>query len=114
METGGILEPREAGMDRIGFLVALLTSAGIGFGTGVWVARAGVARRYGEVGAWPDMPAEIGAWWPHPPFLRWIRRERAYAHDRRFLASLNDRQLRDIGLDRAAVETESAAFWRWQ
>jgi uncharacterized protein YjiS (DUF1127 family) len=101
-------------MDRIGFLMALLTSGAIGFGTGVWVARAGVARWYAEVGAWSGAPSELKAWWPHRPFLRWIARERACAHDRRVLASLDDRLLRDIGLDRAAVETESAAFWRWR
>jgi len=101
-------------MDRIGFLIALITSAAIGFGTGVWVARAGLARRYGEAGAWPDAPAEIRARWPHPAFLRWIRRERAYGRDRRFLARLDDRLLRDIGLDRATVETEGPAFWRWR
>ncbi|HUN45147.1 MAG TPA: EamA family transporter [Stellaceae bacterium] len=46
-------------------------------------------------------PSEIRSWWPHPPSLR------------RPLARLDDRALRDLGLDRAAVDDEStASFWR--
>jgi len=34
-------------------------------------------------------------------------------HDRRLLASLNDRMLRDIGVNRARVEGDStSSFWR--
>jgi uncharacterized protein YjiS (DUF1127 family) len=42
-------------------------------------------------------------------FIAWHRQRR----DRQRLARLDDRSLRDIGIDRAAVEDEStASFWR--
>jgi len=87
--------------DRIGILMALLTGA------------RRMRRRDAEVRAMPSVPAAVRTWWPHPPLLRWIARERACAHDRRVLASLDDRALHDIGLDRAWVERESpVSFWR--
>jgi len=58
----------------------------------------------------------LRSWWPHPPPARWTRlilSWRGSARDRRQLAGLDDRMLRDIGIDRAAVEDESAiSFWR--
>jgi uncharacterized protein YjiS (DUF1127 family) len=40
---------------------------------------------------------------------------RRYRRDRRLLASLNERELRDIGIDRSMVENDSAVeFWRWR
>jgi uncharacterized protein YjiS (DUF1127 family) len=85
-------------MERIGILRTLLTSA---------------RRRDADLRAWPSPRAEVKAWWPHPPLLCWIGRERAHARDRRTLAHLDDRALRDIGLDRAWLARESAvSFWR--
>ena len=44
---------------------------------------------------------------------RWVGRWQARARDRRLLASFDDRMLRDIGLDRASLDTESTgSFWR--
>jgi len=41
--------------------------------------------------------------------ILWVERSRG----RRLLDSLNDHQLRDIGLNRAMIETETAKpFWR--
>jgi uncharacterized protein YjiS (DUF1127 family) len=41
----------------------------------------------------------------------WDRRVRA----RQMLASLDDRMLRDIGIDRATAESDSTtSFWRWR
>jgi uncharacterized protein YjiS (DUF1127 family) len=41
--------------------------------------------------------------------LLWMERSR----DRRFLDALSDHQLRDIGVNRAMIETETAKpFWR--
>ena len=43
--------------------------------------------------------------------IAWHERVRS----RRILASYDDRMLRDIGIDRAAVENEStASFWRYR
>ncbi len=57
---------------------------------------------------------EVRSWWPHPPLARWVERWRwRGGGDRRFLSSLTDHALRDIGLDRADVDTESTnSFWR--
>ena len=45
---------------------------------------------------------------------RVIAWDRGY-RDRQFLASLDNRQLRDIGIDRATVGSDSAAsFWRFR
>jgi uncharacterized protein YjiS (DUF1127 family) len=88
-------------MERIGIVRTLLTSA----------RRA--RRPDADLPAWPSLRAEVKAWWPHPLLLRWIGCGRACAHDRRTLAHLDDRALRDIGLDRAWVEHESpVSFWR--
>jgi len=62
-------------------------------------------------------PAQIRAWWPHPPLRAgWVERVlswRERVRGRRFLASLDDRTLRDIGLERGAVERDSTvSFWR--
>ena len=55
--------------------------------------------------------------WPHPSWsggwtksiASWRERYRAAQH----LASLDDRALRDIGIDRATVENDSTvSFWR--
>ncbi|HKF74408.1 MAG TPA: DUF1127 domain-containing protein [Stellaceae bacterium] len=60
-----------------------------------------------------DALLAVRIWWPHPPLARWVERWRMRAHDRRLLASLDDHALRDIGLDRPDVETESTqSFWR--
>jgi uncharacterized protein YjiS (DUF1127 family) len=77
----------------------------------------GFARRIGDGGpAVPDVaasPSEVRTWWPYPPLVRWAKRRHERAHDRRLLASLDDRTLRDIGLDRASVDRESTtSFWR--
>jgi uncharacterized protein YjiS (DUF1127 family) len=49
----------------------------------------------------------------YTPLVRWLKRRHQRVHDRHILASLNDRSLRDIGLDRASVDREStASFWR--
>jgi uncharacterized protein YjiS (DUF1127 family) len=43
--------------------------------------------------------------------ISWHRASR----DRRFLAGLDDRQLRDMGIDRATVENDrSPPFWRFR
>ena len=60
-----------------------------------------------------DSPLAVRVWWPYPPIARWVERWRARGDDRRFLASLSDHALRDIGLDRVDVDTESTqSFWR--
>jgi uncharacterized protein YjiS (DUF1127 family) len=60
-----------------------------------------------------DALLDVRIWWPHPPLARWIERWRACGRDRRTLAGLDDHALRDLGLDRADVETESThSFWR--
>jgi uncharacterized protein YjiS (DUF1127 family) len=61
-----------------------------------------------------DSLLDVRIWWPYPaPLGRWIGRWRARVRGRRFLEGLDDRALRDIGLDRADVETESTlSFWR--
>lgn len=61
--------------------------------------------------------SDLRTWWPHPPPLgRWIARiafRRDGGRGRRFLASLDDRMLRDIGIDRCTVDRESTvSFWR--
>ena len=57
---------------------------------------------------------DVRIWWPClAPLGRWLGRWRGRVRGRRFLASLDDRALRDISLDRADVETESTlSFWR--
>jgi uncharacterized protein YjiS (DUF1127 family) len=77
----------------------------------------GFARRIGEgAPAAPDAagsPSEVRSWWPHPPPVRWLERWHERARDRRLLAGFDDRMLRDIGLDRASLDTESTgSFWR--
>lgn len=58
-------------------------------------------------------PLELRIWWPHPPLARWIERWRMRVRDRRLLASFDDHALRDLGIDRTDVETESThSFWR--
>jgi uncharacterized protein YjiS (DUF1127 family) len=62
-------------------------------------------------------PAQVRAWWPHPPLhAGWVGRVlswRERVRGRRFLANLDDHTLRDIGLQRGAVEPESTvSFWR--
>lgn len=40
---------------------------------------------------------------------------RRYHRDRQLLAMLNERELRDIGLDRSLVKTDDGPeFWRWR
>jgi uncharacterized protein YjiS (DUF1127 family) len=40
---------------------------------------------------------------------------RRYRRDRQLLASLSERELRDIGIDRTMVKNDSAVvFWRWR
>jgi len=40
---------------------------------------------------------------------------RRHRRDRTLLANLNERELRDLGIDRAMVETDRVAeFWRWR
>lgn len=56
---------------------------------------------------------DLRIWWPHPPLARWVERWRARGGDRHFLAGLSDHALRDIGLDRGDVDSESTqSFWR--
>ena len=67
------------------------------------------------IGGWRRLDAllELWIWWAHSPLVRWIERWRRRGRDRRTLAGLDDRALRDLGLDRADVETESTqSFWR--
>jgi uncharacterized protein YjiS (DUF1127 family) len=62
-----------------------------------------------------DTLHDIRMWWPHPPLARWVQRwrARAGARDRQFLAGLSNHALRDIGLDRADLDTGSTqSFWR--
>ncbi len=61
-----------------------------------------------------DTLLEVRIWWPHPPLGRWIKRWRARGGgDRRYLSGLSDHALRDLGLDRTDVETESTlSYWR--
>jgi uncharacterized protein YjiS (DUF1127 family) len=119
--------------ERLGILAAILSSAVggmraavtrfavgvIGAGAGIWIASTEelVRRPAAEDDARPDgpgSPREIRAWWPHPiargrASTSWCRR----ANDRRLIASLDDRALRDIGIDRALVDDESTvSFWR--
>ena len=62
-----------------------------------------------------DALLDLRVWWPHPPLARWLERWRAHGTDHRFLAGLSDHALRDIGLDRADVDSESTqSFWRWR
>ncbi|HKX06703.1 MAG TPA: hypothetical protein VJN67_00850 [Stellaceae bacterium] len=59
-----------------------------------------------------DALLDLRIWWPHPPLVRWVWRWRARG-DRRFLTGLSNRALRDVGLDRVDVDTESTqSFWR--
>jgi uncharacterized protein YjiS (DUF1127 family) len=40
---------------------------------------------------------------------------RHYHRDRRLLASLNERELHDIGIDRSVVtDDDSVVYWRWR
>ena len=61
-------------------------------------------------------PARRAAWFGIALILALVRgigEVLRRARDKQLLASLDDRMLRDIGLDRAAVETDSAvSFWR--
>jgi drug/metabolite transporter (DMT)-like permease/uncharacterized protein YjiS (DUF1127 family) len=85
----------------------------IGVGTGVWTASTEPRARLRAYPPAAGSPSELRLWWPHPPPVRWIERWHALARDRRVLASFDDRMLRDIGLDRASVDTESTrSFWR--
>jgi uncharacterized protein YjiS (DUF1127 family) len=61
-----------------------------------------------------DSLLDVRTWWPYPaPLGRWVGRWRGRVRGRRFLEGLDDRALRDIGLDRADVDTESTqSFWR--
>ncbi len=60
-----------------------------------------------------DTLLEVRIWWPHPPLGRWVERWRSRRRDRHTLAGLDDHALRDLGLDRADVETESTlSYWR--
>jgi uncharacterized protein YjiS (DUF1127 family) len=63
----------------------------------------------------PDTPRAERAG-PARLLARWVARVRAWRkrrRDRRLLASLDDRSLHDIGIDRATVEDESTvSFWR--
>jgi len=55
--------------------------------------------------------ARLGAALARERVIAWHERVRS----RRLLASYDDRMLRDIGIDRAAVENEStASFWRYR
>lgn len=63
--------------------------------------------------------AAATAWRPHAPALcRWVERTfswHACVRDRRILESLDDRMLRDIGIDRGTADNESTvSFWRWR
>ena len=85
----------------------------IGVGTGVWTASTEPRARLRAYPPAAGSPSELRLWWPHPPPVRWIERWHALARDRRVLASFDERMLRDIGLDRASVDTESTrSFWR--
>jgi uncharacterized protein YjiS (DUF1127 family) len=58
-------------------------------------------------------PGEVRTWWPHPPlrggFAAWRQRTRG----RRLPACLDERMLRDIGIDRDMTERDSTvSFWR--
>jgi uncharacterized protein YjiS (DUF1127 family) len=56
---------------------------------------------------------ELRIWWPHPPLVCWVEWWQTHMRDRRLLSSLGHHALRDLGLDRADVDTESTqSFWR--
>jgi len=85
----------------------------IGVGTGIWTASTESRARLPGCPPAAGSPAELRSWWPHPPSVLWVGRWQMRARDRRLLASFDDRMLRDIGLDRASVDTESTgSFWR--
>jgi uncharacterized protein YjiS (DUF1127 family) len=62
-------------------------------------------------------PTELRTWWPHVPYrgalVRRVAGWRQRARSLRLLARLDDRMLRDIGLDRDAADSDSVtSFWR--
>jgi uncharacterized protein YjiS (DUF1127 family) len=73
-------------------------------------------RRSGSGGRIRRRAADIGAGVLQATWGWWVERIaswRKHARDRRLLARRDDRLLRDIGLDRGAVEDESTtSFWR--
>ena len=62
-----------------------------------------------------DALLELRIWWPHPSLPRWVERWRTRIRDRHTLAGLDDRALRELGLERADLDIESTqSFWRWR
>jgi uncharacterized protein YjiS (DUF1127 family) len=65
-------------------------------------------QRVGRIARFGNRPARL--------LVRWVARVsgwRKRRRDLRLLARLDDRSLRDIGIDRATVERESTvSFWR--
>ena len=85
----------------------------MGVATGIWTASTEPRAHSRGPSDGAGSPSELRTWWPHPPLARWIKRRHERAHDRRLLASLDDRTLRDIGMDRASVDRASTtSFWR--
>ena len=83
----------------------------IGVGAGIWTASTEPRARLREYPPAAGSRFEVRSWWPPP--IRWVERWHARACDRRLLASLDDRMLRDIGLDRGSLGRETtASFWR--
>jgi drug/metabolite transporter (DMT)-like permease len=58
--------------------------------------------------------SERRSWWPHPSAEGCGRRIPLWCEpDGRYLANLDDRMLRDIGIDRAVIDDDSTvSFWR--
>jgi len=75
-------------------------------------SRAGfrLARRQTERYGAPD---EVRVWWPHPPLRGGLAAWRRRSRNERLPACLDERMLRDIGIDRDMAERDSTvSFWR--
>src|SRR5690242_17805303 len=108
MSELGLSEPRFFARDITRHVIARIASADQSRDTMSGSDSKALARRRRI-----DELLELRIWWPHPPLARWVERWQVRARDRRLLSSLDDHALRDLGLDRADVDTESThSFWR--